>query len=101
MPRSCRRRRANIPQIRTFNQAKDLFDSDVDAVAIATSISTHYDLARQALLQRANTFSSKSRSTDNSEKALELAAMAKKSGPYPDDRPHLYLQPAGGAGSRT
>jgi predicted dehydrogenase len=67
------------PQVRTFNQAKDLFDSDVDAVAIATSISTHYDLARQALLSGKHVFVEKPL-TDSTEKALELAAMAKKLG---------------------
>ncbi|MGH9540045.1 MAG: Gfo/Idh/MocA family protein [Terriglobales bacterium] len=67
------------PQIRTFNQAKDLFDSDVDAVAIATSISTHYELARQALLSGKHVFVEKPL-TDNTEKALELAAMAKDLG---------------------
>ena len=67
------------PQIRTFNRAQDLFDSDVDAVAIATSISTHYDLARQALLRGKHVFVEKPL-TDDSAKALELAAMAKKLG---------------------
>jgi len=67
------------PHIRTFNQAKGLFDSDVDAVAIATSISTHYELARQALLSGKHVFVEKPL-TDNSEKALELAAMAKDLG---------------------
>jgi len=67
------------PQVRTFNQAKDLIDSDVDAVAIATSISTHYDLARQALLSGKHVFVEKPL-TDSTEKALELAAMAKKLG---------------------
>lgn len=67
------------PQIRTFDKAKDLFDSDVNAVAIATSISTHYDLARQALLSGKHVFVEKPL-TDNSDKALELAEMAKKLG---------------------
>ena len=67
------------PQIRTFNRAQDLFDSDVDAVAIATSISTHYDLARQALLRGKHVFVEKPL-TDDSIKALELAAMARKLG---------------------
>jgi predicted dehydrogenase len=67
------------PQVRTFDNAKDLFASDVDAVAIATNISTHYDLARQALLSGKHVFVEKPL-TDNSEKALELAALAKKQG---------------------
>jgi predicted dehydrogenase len=67
------------PQIRAFSQAQDLFDSDVDAVAIATSISTHYDLARRALSSGKHVFVEKPL-TDNSEKALELAEMAKKLG---------------------
>ena len=67
------------PQIRAFSKAQDLFDSDVNAVAIATSISTHYDLARQALLAGKHVFVEKPL-TDDSKKALELAAMAKKLG---------------------
>jgi predicted dehydrogenase len=67
------------PQVRTFNKAQDLFDSDVDAVAIATSISTHYELARQALLSGKHVFVEKPL-TDDSEKALALAEMATKLG---------------------
>lgn len=67
------------PHVRIFDKAKDLFDSDVDAVAIATSISSHYDLARRALLSGKHVFVEKPL-TDNSEKALELAAMAKELG---------------------
>ncbi len=38
------------PSIRTTGRAEEVFDaSDVDAVVIATPISTHYDLARKAL----------------------------------------------------
>ena len=78
-PKKLQKMSRQYPQIRTFDKAKDLFDSDVDAVAIATSISTHYDLARQALLSGKHVFVEKPL-TDNSEKALELAAMAKKLG---------------------
>jgi predicted dehydrogenase len=78
-PKKLEKAARQYPQIRTFNRAQDLFDSDVDAVAIATSISTHYDLARQALLRGKHVFVEKPL-TDNSEKALELAAMAKKLG---------------------
>jgi predicted dehydrogenase len=67
------------PQIKTFNKAKDLFESDVNAVAVATSISTHYDLARQALLSGKHVFVEKPL-TDSTEKALELAALAKQLG---------------------
>lgn len=78
-PKKLEKASRQYPQIRAFNKAKDLFDSDVDAVAIATSISTHYDLARQALLAGKHVFVEKPL-TDNSEKALELAEMSKKLG---------------------
>jgi predicted dehydrogenase len=78
-PKKLQKATRQYPQIRAFSKAQDLFDSDVDAVAIATSISTHYDLARQALLSGKHVFVEKPL-TDNSEKALELAEMAKKLG---------------------
>ena len=78
-PKKLQKMSRQYPQIRTFDKAKDLFNSDVDAVAIATSISTHYDLARQALLSGKHVFVEKPL-TDNTEKALELAAMAKELG---------------------
>jgi predicted dehydrogenase len=65
------------PHVRTFNNATDLLDSDVDAVAIATNISTHYELAREALLKRKHVLVEKPL-TDNSAKALELVALAKQ-----------------------
>lgn len=37
------------PSLKAYSKAEDLLDSDVDAVAIATPISTHYEVARQAL----------------------------------------------------
>ena len=37
------------PSLKAFRRTEDLLNSDVDAVVIATPISTHYELARQAL----------------------------------------------------
>jgi predicted dehydrogenase len=74
-----RKTSTQYPQIQTFNKVADLYSSDVDAVAIATSISTHYDLARQALLAGKHVFVEKPL-TDNTEKAMELATLAKKLG---------------------
>lgn len=37
------------PSLKAFRRTEDLLASDVDAVVIATPISTHYELARQAL----------------------------------------------------
>lgn len=40
----------NQPWIQTTTQIEDVFQSDVDAVVIATPVSTHFQLARKALL---------------------------------------------------
>ena len=40
----------NQPWIQTTTQIEDIFQSDVDAVVIATPVSTHFQLARKALL---------------------------------------------------
>lgn len=64
------------PSVRRFNTAKELMESDVDAVAIATPISTHYELARQALLHGKHVFVEKPLA-DSSERARELAELAK------------------------
>jgi predicted dehydrogenase len=63
------------PNVRTFERVEDLLASDVDAVAIATGISTHYGLAREALLAGKHVFVEKPL-TDNSTKAQELVEMA-------------------------
>jgi predicted dehydrogenase len=39
----------NQPWIQTTTQIEDIFQSDVDAVVIATPVSTHFQLARKAL----------------------------------------------------
>lgn len=40
----------SYPWVRTVNSAEQMFQSDVDAVVIATPVHTHYPLAKQALL---------------------------------------------------
>jgi predicted dehydrogenase len=65
------------PHLRTFGNVAELLDSDVDAVAIATSISTHYELAREALLKGKHVFVEKPLA-DNTAKAVELAVLARK-----------------------
>ncbi len=40
----------NQPGIQTTTQIEDIFQSDVDAVVIVTPVSTHFQLARKALL---------------------------------------------------
>lgn len=42
--------RASQPWIQTTTRAENVFDSDVDGVAIVTPVRTHYRLAKQALL---------------------------------------------------
>jgi predicted dehydrogenase len=54
---------------------EQLLASDIDAVLIATPISTHYQLARQALLSGKHVFVEKPLA-DNSAKARELARLA-------------------------
>jgi predicted dehydrogenase len=65
--------------VRGFRDADSLLDSDVDAVVIATPISTHYDLARRALLRGKHVFVEKPLA-HSSDKARELDALAKALG---------------------
>ncbi|MDR3610337.1 MAG: Gfo/Idh/MocA family oxidoreductase [Ignavibacteriaceae bacterium] len=41
--------KSKFPGITVTNNYKELLDSDIDAVAIATSVNTHYNLAKEAL----------------------------------------------------
>ncbi len=67
------------PRLRAFQKAEDLLDSDIEAVAIATPISTHYGLARQALHAGKHVFVEKPLA-DSSARALELAELAQVTG---------------------
>jgi len=68
---------AGQPWVRTMTQAKDIFCSDVDAVVIATPARTHYQLAKDALLQGKHVLVEKPLTTNLAE-AEELVALAKQ-----------------------
>lgn len=65
------------PRVKGFQNPDELLASDVDAVVIATPISTHYALARQALECGKHVLVEKPL-TDRSDEADELAALADK-----------------------
>jgi len=67
------------PNVRGFRSAHELFDSDVDAVVIATPICTHYELARKALQFGKHVMVEKPLA-DTSEKASDLVAQATRAG---------------------
>jgi predicted dehydrogenase len=67
------------PGVRTFDNVAEFLASDVEAVLIATPISTHYDLAMRALLAGKHAFVEKPLA-DNSQKARDLTAMAQSMG---------------------
>jgi predicted dehydrogenase len=64
------------PSLRGFRKADELLESDVDAVAIATPISTHYELARRALQAGKHVFVEKPLA-DNTERARDLVSVAR------------------------
>ena len=64
------------PSVQPFQEADQLLDSDVDAVAIATPICTHYELARRALLRGKHVFVEKPLA-DTSARARELDDLAR------------------------
>ena len=66
----------------------------VDAVVIATPVSTHYRLARAALEAGKHVFVEKPLAGSSGE-ALELVELAARTGSRPHARPHVPLQPAG------
>lgn len=66
------------PRVELRNQTEDLFkDADLDAVAIATPVSTHFHLAKQALLADKHVWLEKPM-TETVEQAEELIELAKK-----------------------
>jgi predicted dehydrogenase len=62
--------------LRGFSRVEDLLDSDVDAVVIATPISTHHELASQALRWGKHVFVEKPLA-DSSAKSKDLVALAR------------------------
>ncbi len=67
------------PQVQTTRDYHDLLGSDVDAVAIATPVSTHYCLAVQALLAKKHVLVEKPL-TAGVREAEEIVALAKHQG---------------------
>ncbi len=67
----------NQPWIQTTTLIEDIFRSDVDAIVIATPVSTHFQLAREALLHCKHVLVEKPL-TANVTEAEELVALAQK-----------------------
>src|SRR5260370_17712094 len=65
------------PWIQTTTQVEDIFHSDVDGIIIATPVRTHYQLAKQALLNGKHVLIEKPL-TVNVMDAEELVALAQK-----------------------
>ena len=74
-----------------------LGDEDVDAVLIATPISTHHPIAKAALEAGKHVFVEKPMTADTPQ-ACELVELADGTRPHAHGRPHLRLQPAGAQG---
>jgi predicted dehydrogenase len=70
-PRRLEKITRQYPTLKAYRRAEDLLDSDVDAVAIATPIHTHYELARMALHRGKHVFVEKPLA-DSTAKAREL-----------------------------
>ena len=68
---------ANQPWIATTTRIEEIFRSDVDAVIIATPVSTHYQLARQALVHGKHVLVEKPL-TASVREAEELVALAQE-----------------------
>ena len=67
----------NQPWVQTTTHIEDIFDSDVDAIVIATPVSTHFQLAREALLHGKHVLVEKPLTASVSE-AEELVALAQE-----------------------
>jgi predicted dehydrogenase len=63
------------PTVRGYRSAEELLDSDVDAVILATPISSHFDLAREAFRRGKHVFVEKPLA-DSSAKSRELVELA-------------------------
>jgi predicted dehydrogenase len=69
--------KVNQPWIQTTTLIEDIFCSDVDAIVIATPVSTHFQLAREALLHGKHVLVEKPL-TANVTEAEELIALAQE-----------------------
>ena len=67
----------NQSQVQTTTELEDIFRSDVDAIVIATPVSTHFQLARRALLHGKHVLVEKPLTASVSE-AEELVALAQE-----------------------
>jgi predicted dehydrogenase len=67
----------NQPWVQTTTQIEDIFHSDVDAIVIATPVSTHFQLAREAILHGKHVLVEKPLTASVSE-AEELVALARE-----------------------
>lgn len=67
----------NQPWVQTTTHIADIFRSDVDAIVIATPVSTHFQLAREALLHGKHVLVEKPLTASVSE-AEELVALAQE-----------------------
>jgi len=67
----------NQPWIQTTTLIEDIFRSDVDAIVIATPVSTHFQLAREALLHGKHVLVEKPLTASITE-AEELVALAQE-----------------------
>lgn len=74
-PRRLEKIQRQYPSLKGYRRTEDLLNSDVDAVVIATPISTHYELARQALHSGKHVFVEKPLA-DNSARARALVDLA-------------------------
>lgn len=70
---------SRYPEIYVTKDVQELFDSDIEAVAIATSASTHYPLAK-ACLQAGKHVLVEKPFTQNSQEARELVELGKQNG---------------------
>src|SRR6266487_1336796 len=67
----------NQPWVQTTTQIEEIFRSDVDAIVIATPVSTHFQLAREALLHGKHVLVEKPLTASITE-AEELVALAQE-----------------------
>lgn len=78
-PRKLEKALRQYPSLVGYSSVGEVLGSDVDAIAIATPISTHFPIARQALLSGKHVFVEKPLA-DNSARARELVELARNKG---------------------
>ena len=76
-PLSLKKAKEERPWITITSQVEDIFRSNVDAVVIATPVSTHFELARAALLHGKHVLVEKPLTADVAQ-AEELVALARR-----------------------